>query len=111
MLNVAIYHTDHIHIRKFVDKISCLNRFHIFPFEKSKWKALQDADVGAMGREKSNFLPFEEIFSHDRDKSAPALLRKYQEERISKQHQGMEYEKSITSYSIEIFPNSDLISG
>ena len=64
-------YTDHIHIRKFVDKISCLNRFHIFPFEKSKWKALQDADVGAMGREKSNFLPFEEIFSHDRDKSAP----------------------------------------
>ena len=45
--------------------------FHIFSFQSSKWKALQDVDVGAMGRRKSNFLPFEEIFSHDRDKSAP----------------------------------------
>ena len=47
------------------------HKFHIFSFQSSKWKALQDVDVGAMGRRKSNFLPFEEIFSHDRDKSAP----------------------------------------
>ena len=47
------------------------HEFHIFSFQSSKWKALQDVDVGAMGRRKSNFLPFEEIFSHDRDKSAP----------------------------------------
>ena len=51
------------------------HEFHIFSFQSSKWKALQDVDVGAMGRRKSNFLPFEEIFSHDRDKSAPDLLK------------------------------------
>ena len=38
-------------------------------------RGVQDVDVGAMGRRKSNFLPFEEIFSHDRDKSAPDLLK------------------------------------
>ena len=51
------------------------HEFHIFSFQSSKWKALQDVDVGAMGRRKSNFLPFEEIFSHDRDKSAPGPPR------------------------------------
>ena len=43
--------------------------------QKGKWKALQDADVSAMGRQKSNLLPFEEIFSHDGEKSALTLFK------------------------------------
>ena len=38
------------------------HEFHIFSFQSSKWKALQDVDVGAMGRRKSNFYLLKKYF-------------------------------------------------